>query len=146
MISVFSKLIKALKKKPKYTPRGCDSMGCGHFGASRGSRKHKGFDVKVSPGEPFRTQFAGIVKKIGWAYSDDLSYRIVDIKANNRMTVRAFYLDPAVSAGDKVDVGDIIGFSQDLSKKHGENMTNHVHIEIIVDDINVDPVKYLKLS
>jgi murein DD-endopeptidase MepM/ murein hydrolase activator NlpD len=115
-----------------------DSAGLGHFGASRnakggGKRKHPGTDYEMEAGELVDSPVVGKVTKIGYTYTDDLSYRyiqITDIDGNNH---RLFYVDPKedIKVGSIVDKGTIIGASQDLSKKHGSEMKNHVHYEIL---------------
>lgn len=112
--------------------RGCDSAGCGHFGASRGSRVHNGIDYKAEPNQEVLTHVAGIVTKLGFTYSDDLSYRYVEVTTYKyHMKHRFFYVLPNVTVGDRVSVGDLIGFAQDIVARYPDSgMQNHVHYEI----------------
>lgn len=113
--------------------RKCDGYGCGHFGASRGSREHFGVDMACPPGTEVGSPVRGQVTKLGHAYEDDLSFRYVQIVAEIYQ-FRIFYVDPAVAVGDYVEIGDTLGLSQSLygrypAKRTGQ-MTNHVHFEI----------------
>ncbi len=112
--------------------RGCDEMGCGHFGASRGTRKHNGIDYCASPGDNICTNVAGSITKLGYTYSDDLSYRYVEVTDSEKQRHRFFYVNPEVSLGDLVSRGDVIGTAQDIAIRyaHKGNMKNHVHYEM----------------
>lgn len=124
--------------------RGCDDWGCGHFGASRGDRKHTGLDIDTIPGAPVFCLNPGIVTDIGYAYSDDLSFRIVDI-TNGGYRWRYFYVDPIVNVGDELDAYTQIGHDQNVAQRYHErdperHMVNHTHIEAIDPDGNhIDP-------
>ena len=49
--------------------RKCDPQGCGHYGASRGTRKHNGVDVLREPGITLYSPVVGVVTKLGYTYS-----------------------------------------------------------------------------
>lgn len=121
MIHVFKKLEQ----------RGCDAKGCGHFGASRGSRKHNGIDYKCDAGDKVLAPASGLVTHLGYCYSDDLTYRYVEITDKEGLRHRVFYISPHVRIGNRVgcDV-DVIGAAQDIQARHGKDMRNHVHYEI----------------
>lgn len=147
MKSLFSFIFKLLTKKKPYRTRGCDAFGCGHFGASRGDRAHEGLDLAFNPREPVHTQFAGTVTRInGQAYRSDPFYKIVDVKLSKSTTIRFFYVNPSVKVGQKVSINDIIGTAQDISAKHGDGMTNHVHFAYRVNGVYIDPEPYLVLE
>lgn len=107
-------------------------MGDGSFGASRGSRKHNGIDYSVEPGCCVFSHFDGVVTKLGYPYSDDLSYRYIEITHMSGNKHRFFYVEPTVQLGQIVHFGDSIGKAQDISAKyaHRGRMTNHVHYEV----------------
>lgn len=116
--------------------RGRDSYGFGHFGASRGSRKHNGVDHVCVPGSKIFSPVEGEVTKLGYPYGDDLSLRYVQITTKEGYNVRVFYVKPFVSVGDLITDDDIIGSSQKLGdrypidKDHPLGITEHVHLEV----------------
>ena len=119
--------------------RKCDPKGCGHFGAPRGSREHMGVDMACPPGTSIGAPVRGKITKLGHPYSDDLSFRYVQVTSEG-YKFRVFYVDPCVDVGDVVELGDEIGTSQSLAGKHGDAITEHVHFEIRDKDWEyVDP-------
>ncbi|WP_138436349.1 M23 family metallopeptidase [Marinobacter shengliensis] len=108
--------------------RKCDGHGCGHFGASRGTRKHQGIDLNCKPMTTVCSPVAGTVTKIGYPYGDDLSYRYVEISSQG-YAFRVFYVDPMVTRGQQVSKSTPIGKAQDLGTRYS-GITNHVHLEI----------------
>lgn len=109
--------------------RGCDPMGCGEFGASRGTRKHIGLDIKAVPGESIFSPISGKVTRFPFPYGSDLSFTGIEI-VNNEYSVKIFYMKANVAANSLVSKGQIIGNAQDIAKKHGGGMINHIHIEV----------------
>lgn len=118
--------------------RGCDSHGCGHYLAKRGSRTHTGQDLLTPAGAGVGAPVAGEVTKIGYPYADDLSFRYVQI-TNNGYDVRLFYVEPSVQVGQVVSQGEPIGTVQDLSKRYA-GIPNHVHLEVKKDGCFIDPI------
>ena len=115
----------------KALPRGCDDYGCGHFGASRGRRKHNGIDCKADYGQIVCSHVAGKVTKIGYPYANDLSYKYVEITDSLDLRHRFFYVFPSVKPGDRIKVSDTIGTVQNIAARYKRGkMTNHVHYEI----------------
>lgn len=118
-------------------PRLIDSKGDGRFGSGRGSHPHRGCDILFAPGDPVPTWIAGELVRVGHPYSDDLSYKLVEILSVDRnFILRAFYVKPAVAAGSFVNAGDIIGTAQDITRRYDGadgGMGNHVHFEILVN-------------
>lgn len=108
--------------------RDCDPKGCGEFGASRGSRKHNGLDIEAVPGENIFSPISGKVTRFPFPYGDDLSFTGIEI-VNNQFKVKIFYMKAVVSANSSVVQGQYIGNAQNVAKKHGGGMINHVHIE-----------------
>ena len=109
--------------------RDSDSYGFGHFGASRGTRKHNGVDHACIPNSQILSPVKGKVTKLGYPYSDDLSFRYVQITTKEGYHVRVFYIEPSVSEGDQVNEDDIIGTSQELGKRYPA-ITEHIHLEV----------------
>ena len=112
--------------------RSCDDFGCGAFGSSRdgGARRHEGVDYDASAGQAVDAPISGFVSKIGEAYVDDGRYRFVEItNPALRYTARVFYVDPSVSDGQAVHLGQAIGVAHSLQPRY-PGITNHVHLEI----------------
>ena len=109
--------------------RKCDGQGCGHFGASRGTRKHMGVDMACPPGTEVGSPVRGQVTKLGYPYEGDMETRYVQIVAEQYL-FRLFYVDPSVAVGDYVEVGEIVGTSQRLSSMDRDG-TQHVHFEVM---------------
>ena len=121
--------------------RKCDSFGCGFFGASRGKRKHTGLDLIIEPEENVFSPIDGKITKVGYCYNDDLSFRYVEI-TNSKFVIRVLYVDPLVDVGDWVKSGDYLGYGQSLQKRY-EGITDHIHVEIKIGGVFVDPELYL---
>lgn len=109
--------------------RKCDSEGCGHFGASRGSRTHKGIDYACYPETEIFPVVRGIVTKLGYPYADDLSFRYIQVTDEEERDWRYFYVEPDVEVGDFVSPSNTIGTVQDLTSRYPD-ITNHVHLEV----------------
>jgi len=129
--------------------RGTDDFGSGDFEASRdgGKRKHKGIDYACYPETMIQAKYSGEITKFGYPYSDDLSYRYIEITDRHGSKHRYFYVEPdkLLKVGDDVEKNDVIGLSQDISgrytnKKH--QMKNHIHYEILVDGEPVNTELY----
>jgi len=108
--------------------RGADAQGEGHFGASRGNRLHVGADFVAEVGSPVRAPISGVVNRVGYCYSDDLTYRLVEI-VNEDYVCRVLYVLPAIAEGTQVDAGDVIGTAQDLRPRY-RGITPHVHCDL----------------
>ena len=126
----------------KMQARKCDSQGCGHYGASRGSRTHNGVDLACMAGTLVGSPVSGMVSKIGYPYADDLSFRYVEVESQG-YAFRMFYVDPLVTEGQQVNRGDILGACQSLMQRY-PGITDHVHFEIKDDHGDyVDPTPVL---
>ncbi|CAB3993779.1 leukocyte cell-derived chemotaxin-2-like, partial [Paramuricea clavata] len=51
--------------------RGCDSQGCGYYGASRGSRTHKGSDIVCTPESIVMAPFPGKILRRSFPYANN---------------------------------------------------------------------------
>lgn len=113
-----------------------DHYGYGYFGASRdgGTRRHAGVDYVATAGQPVRAPISGYVTKIGYAYANsDLKY--VEIRNPAlKYEARVFYVDPQVSEGETVHLGDVLGTMHTLQDRYPDGMTNHVHLELTGPD------------
>ena len=112
------------------TIREQDNYGRGEYGAPRGSRKHNGVDICAAPESIVMSPVSGTVSKLGYPYSDDLSFRYVQITDDFGYLVRFFYVDPAVAVGEMVMEGWPVGKVQTLQKRY-PGITDHVHLEVM---------------
>lgn len=127
--------------------RGSDIWGCGDFGARRanGKRVHKGEDFLAFVGMDVLAPVDGKVTKLGYPYSDDLTFRYVEISLGNGLKVQVYYISPMVQVGDYVVKNStVIGTVQDLTKRysadknHKTPIPSHVHVQVL--DIKSNPL------
>jgi RHS repeat-associated protein len=119
--------------------RGCDSQGCGHFGANRRYGPHRGADYETTAGQQVVAPHSGRVR-VGHPYRDDLSYYLIEIQGPRGHVVRSLYVSPAdgISTGGTVRAGQVIGTAQDLTPRY-PGITNHVHVDIRHGRDFIDP-------
>lgn len=118
-----------------------DRHGDGHFGASRGNRKHHGLDIKVNAGGRVYSPINGIITREAIPYKDDPRFRgllIVGTGEWEGYIVKMFYVEGILSG--EVQAGSLIGYAQDLSARYN-GITNHVHIEITKDGAMINPTE-----
>lgn len=119
--------------------RGADPQGAGHFGAPRGSRTHRGIDLKCEPGSHVPSPVGGEVTKIGYPYGDPNKNHIRYVQiSHGDYDFRVFYVDPMVEVGQIIMPEEIIGVSQSLAEFY-PGVTEHVHFEIKKGSEYVDP-------
>ena len=103
-----------------------DPAGSGRFGASRGNRKHEGYDFLCEPGQLVKAPIPGRLVR-AYPYADDLSYMGCRIWGPDFM-VKAFYFEPYDKLiNEMVLAGEVIGIAQDISLKYGGGMLPHIH-------------------
>ena len=107
-----------------------DNWGSGHYGASRGDRKHVGVDFACYPNSAVFPEKAGRVTKVGYCYNDDLSFRYIEIEDSHGDFARYFYVEPtgAIEVGQLVYHKTILGHSQKRGDRYA-GITEHVHLE-----------------
>ena len=108
--------------------RDCDPQGCGHFGASRGSRKHNGVDVITTPNQLIKSPISGKITRYPFPDADDLSKKGIEI-INDTYKVKIFYVVGIVPINTVVSAGQNIAKAQDITTKYSAGMTNHAHVE-----------------
>ena len=112
-------------------PRGKDAYGSGEFGASRTGHIHAGVDYVAHAGQRVFAPIAGQVTRIGHPYSDDASFRYVEItNPQTGYKARVMYVGPQVREGERVNLGEEIGRAQTLQRRYPRGITDHVHLEI----------------
>jgi hypothetical protein len=122
-----------------------DKWGKGHFGASRGSRKHLGTDFCGMPGQWVVAPENGKVTGRGKPYGDSGPWDCYIRFQGKTAKWRLFYCRPLPGVRDRPVVkGQAIGRLMDVSTKYGAHpskgrMRPHCHIEMIVDGEKVEP-------
>lgn len=103
-----------------------------------GRRKaHKGIDLAAPTGTPVYATADGIVSKAKWFSSYGL-YISIDHSAD--METRYAHLSKlAVEAGERVEKGDLIGYVGSTGRSTGP----HLHYEVRIDGVAVDPMPYM---
>ncbi|MEK7557821.1 MAG: M23 family metallopeptidase [Patescibacteria group bacterium] len=111
----------------------------------KNSFEHTGVDIAVDQGTKVKTVASGVISEVVNGIGDQASY--VTIKHSNILSTRYAHLSQInVKVGDKVKQGDIIGLSGGQPGTSGAGKyTNgpHLHFEVLENNIQVDPMKYL---
>ena len=105
-----------------------------------GRRGHKGVDLAAPTGTPVYATADGFVSKADWFSSYG---KYISIEHGASLQTRFAHLsDMVVSAGDKVKKGDLIGYVGSTGRSTGP----HLHYEVRVDGVAVDPSPYMVAS
>jgi len=129
-----------------------DTLGLGHFGASRdgGTRTHEGVDILVYEGQPLYSPFEGILTKEFYPYSGDTRFYGFDLVGTGRfegLKVRIMYCRAIKDKiGKAVKAGELVGYAQKISKKYSVLMKDHIHVEVYEAGVLVDPTTHIKLT
>ena len=102
-----------------------------------GLRGHKGVDLAAPSGTPVYATADGYVSRADWFSSYG---KYISIEHGAALQTRFAHLsDMVVSAGDKVKKGDLIGYVGSTGRSTGP----HLHYEVRVDGVAVDPSPYM---
>ncbi len=100
-------------------------------------RRHKGVDIAAPTGTPVYATADGMVGRADWFSTYGL-YISIDHGAD--METRYAHLSRlAVAAGQRVRKGDLIGYVGSTGRSTGP----HLHYEVRVDGVAVDPIPYM---
>ena len=99
---------------------------------------HYGIDFYVPTGTPVKASSSGVVVSAGW--SGNYGYCVLIQHPNGTMTRYAHNSSIAVSCGQTVKQGQIISHSGATGLVTGP----HVHFEILVGGVAVNPLNYLQ--
>lgn len=103
----------------------------------RQRRQHNGVDIAAPTGTPVYATADGIVGRADWFSSYGL-YISIDHGAD--LETRYAHLSRlAVAAGDRVEKGDLIGYVGSTGRSTGP----HLHYEVRVDGVAVNPIPYM---
>ena len=103
----------------------------------RWGRLHAGIDIAVPEGTPIRAAKAGNVA-LAQYYGGYGNYTCVD-HGGGQSTCYGHQSSFAVSSGDSVEQGEVIGYSGNTGSSTGP----HLHFEVRINGTPVDPMGYL---
>jgi murein DD-endopeptidase MepM/ murein hydrolase activator NlpD len=108
--------------------------------------QHPGIDLRASVGTPIKAAGGGYVAwtKTGRSYGN----YVMVVHAGNIATLYAHLSKFAVSAGEYVERGDLIGYTGGMPGMQGAGLSTgpHLHFEVRQDGIPVDPQGYLPIA
>lgn len=128
-----------IKEKPAYIMPVEDYVFTSSFGP-RWGRAHEGIDLAVSTGTEVAVAKDGVVIQSGWNGGYGIS---VYVDHGNGIITRYGHLSQAYAqVGRAVKQGDIIG----LSGNTGNSTGPHLHFEIRIGDVAVNPESYVDIE
>ncbi len=101
---------------------------------------HKGIDISAAMGTPIRATANGVVVSAGMA--NGYGREVVIDHGHGVKTLYGHMSGFNVLAGQTVFTGQIIGYVGHSGRTTG----NHVHYEVKIHDLSVNPHKYLRLT
>ncbi|MDP2687517.1 MAG: peptidoglycan DD-metalloendopeptidase family protein [Aequorivita sp.] len=125
--------------------RKCDASGCGHFGASRGERGHNGVDFIVTEGQAIKVPFDCKVTRHGYPYAGDTNYELVEIQGMNgfeAFKAKIMYVKNIKPVGTLLKKGEAVCEAANIAKRYSKPMTIHVHFELYLNGVLVDPTPF----
>ncbi|HKR93006.1 M23 family metallopeptidase [Novosphingobium sp.] len=103
-----------------------------------GMRQHKGIDLAAPVGTPVYAPADGVVSRASWFSSYGL---FISLEHGGEMQTRYGHLSRLnVAEGQTVHKGDLIGFVGTTGRSTGP----HLHYEVRVDGVAVNPIPYLQ--
>jgi murein DD-endopeptidase MepM/ murein hydrolase activator NlpD len=103
-----------------------------------GTEFHKGIDIATRMGKEIQAPADGLVVEVAYR-SDDGNIVKID-HGHGVVTSYAHLSRAAVKQGVRIKRGDVLGFVGDTGRSTGA----HVHYAVYVNDVPVNPRKYLK--
>lgn len=113
------------------------SGGINSYYGYRWGSFHTGLDIDGDTGEPFVAAASGTVSSVGW--SGGYGNMILIDHGNGVATRYAHASKLSVSKGQQVSKGETIG----LVGSTGRSTGPHLHLEVIINGDNVNPLNYL---
>lgn len=102
-----------------------------------GRRAHSGIDLAAPTGTPVYATADGVISRADWYSSYGL---YISVEHGASMQTRYAHLSRlAVAAGDTVKKGDLIGYVGSTGRSTGP----HLHYEVRVDGLAVNPIPYM---
>ncbi len=104
----------------------------------RKRRKHNGIDLAAPTGTPVYATADGMITRANWFSSYGL---YISIEHGADLETRYAHLSRiAVAGGQRVRKGDLIGYVGSTGRSTGP----HLHYEVRVDGVAVNPIPYMK--
>jgi murein DD-endopeptidase MepM/ murein hydrolase activator NlpD len=123
--------------------RGCDSGGCGNYGARRNEglgATHRGADYLGTVGQDVFAPRTGLISSIGYAYPNS-SLRMIHLSTYDGYSIGIGYASPAtgIHSGSFVMSGQAIGIMQNVQDVVGSRTPPHIHIQIDFNGTRINP-------
>ncbi|MEW6686964.1 MAG: peptidoglycan DD-metalloendopeptidase family protein [Candidatus Edwardsbacteria bacterium] len=113
-------------------------FGARRWKRSRHTEGHAGIDIAVPRGTAVLATADGVATWVGW--KGDYG-NLIELDHGNDYTTRYGHLSRFnIKTGDRVRKGEIIGYSGNTGRSTGP----HLHYEVRISEIPVDPIRYLK--
>jgi murein DD-endopeptidase MepM/ murein hydrolase activator NlpD len=106
--------------------------------AMRWGKMHKGVDLALPEGTPYMAVHSGTVIFAGWY--GGYGYAVIIDHGQGLQTVYGHSSKLLAKVGDQVKAGDVIA----LVGNTGHSFGSHLHLEIHVDGVAVDPLPWFK--
>ncbi|KAL9989098.1 hypothetical protein ACROYT_G003607 [Oculina patagonica] len=152
--------VQICSSNPTNEIRGCDNHGCGHYGADRPGRKHRGIDIVCAVGSHVYAPFPAEVERRSVPYSCDKHPHDCNQDYNSGVLlegtgawedyeVMMWYFSKDVSDGQYLSAGSFMGTMYDRAAGASPpGMTNHVHVQLYKKNTwdtweRVDPTPYV---
>lgn len=125
---------------PVATARLTSGYGMRNHPVLRKRRQHNGVDLAAPTGTPVYATADGLISRADWFSSYGL---YISIDHGAELETRYAHLSRlAVAAGERVEKGDLIGYVGSTGRSTGP----HLHYEVRVDGVAVNPIPYMKES
>ena len=98
---------------------------------------HKGMDIVAREGTPVMSPAEGVVTFVG--YNGSFGKTVMLFHGYGVSTLYAHLNDTLVRQGDRISRGDVVGTVGNT----GRSTATHLHYEVVVHGVNVDPRKYV---
>ena len=107
-----------------------------HFGEvdAFGNGGHRGTDIPAPEGTPILAAHSGTVLVSGW--NDSYSNQVLLDNGAGLSTRYAHMTAPAVTAGETVTAGQVIGYVGST----GDSTGNHLHFEVMLNGVRINPL------
>ncbi len=127
-----------LRSIPSFWPvRGYITKSFNMAGGTGDEDYHPGIDLGVERGTPVRAAASGYITEAGW--DDTYGYFVRIDHGYGIKTLYGHNDRLVVMRGERVGRGQTIAYSGNT----GRSSAPHLHFEVIQDNVNVDPLKYL---
>ena len=112
-----------------------------HFGEvdAFGNAGHRGTDIPAPEGTPILAAHSGTVLVSGW--NDSYGNQVLLDNGAGLSTRYAHMTQTAVTAGEAVTAGKIIGYVGSTGDSTGDSTGNHLHFEVMQNGVRMNPLE-----